>query len=135
MTRPILLAVAALAAASGCAQKSALYHWGPYDDTLYAHYKHPDDREAFVAGLKTMILEAEQRGEKVPPGGYAEYGYALYEEGQYPLAVTNFKKERELWPESRVLMEKMIRNAERKAGSPAKTPARGPAGALQRSSP
>ncbi len=65
--------------------------------------------------LKTVVLQAEQAGKRVPPGVYAEYGYALYEEGQYGPAIEYFKKEHEQWPESRVLMEKMIRNAQRQA--------------------
>lgn len=137
-TRAALLGVAVALAISGCAQRSALYHWGTYDDSLYSHYKNPQDREVWVASLKTSILEAEQDGKRVAPGLYAEYGYALYEEGSPKEAIVNFQKEKEKWPESRFLMEKMIRNAERRASpaSPAgaKAPAatRGPAGALEK---
>jgi len=48
----------------------------------------------------------------VPPGIYAEYGFALYEKGNFPDAIKFFKLESDKWPESRVLMAKMIRNAE-----------------------
>jgi hypothetical protein len=141
--RAALLATAVALAASGCAQKSALYHWGTYDESLYRHYKNPQEREAWVESLKTAILEAEQDGRRVAPGLYAEYGYALYEEGKPKDSIVYFEKEKTKWPESRPLMEKMIHNAERRAGlaSPAaakaaaKTPAsstRGPAGALEK---
>jgi hypothetical protein len=121
--------VAVAAALQGCAA-STYYAWGGYDEALYAHYKNPQEREAFVANLKKVLLAAEQEGRRVPPGINAEYGYALYEEGQYVEAVVYFQKERDQWPESRVLMEKMIRNAQRqKPASP--TPAQGPAGTLE----
>ncbi len=131
---PLALAVALLA--TGCVQ-GGLYHWNRYDEDLYRHYKVPAERETWVESLKVTILEAEQQGLKVPPGIYAEYGYALFEEGRNQDAIVYFRKEREKWPESRFLMEKMIRNAEGRArtapNAPSLAPAatKGPAGALE----
>jgi hypothetical protein len=125
------MAVAALAlAAAGCAPPT-MYAWNGYDERLYAHYRNPQDREAWVEGLKISILEAERSGQRVPPGVYADYGFALYEEGRFLEAVGYFRKERDLWPESRLLMEKMIRNAERRGTSQAAGAATGAAGALE----
>lgn len=132
---PLRQALAALAlAASACASSTTMYHWGGYDQQLYRHYKNPQDRAAFVEGLRITILEAEQQGHRVPPGMYAEYGFALYEEGRFQDAIVYYRKEQALWPESRTFMEKMIRNAERSAGnapSPVPASATGPAGALE----
>jgi hypothetical protein len=130
--RTLLLAAAAGLALSACAQRSGqLYRWGGYDAALYSHYKKPQERQEFVERLKKVILEAEQGGEKVPPGCYAEYGYALLEEGQHRAAISYFQKERDLWPESRAFMEKMIRNAERLEGKGSGASAKGPAAALE----
>jgi len=132
MTRAtgVAATVVLAAALQGCATPT-YYAWGAYDDALYAHYKNPQEREAFVENLKKVLLEAEKEGRRVPPGINAEYGYALYEEGRYVEAVVYFQKERDQWPESLVLMEKMIRNAQRqKPASP--TPAQGPAGTLEK---
>ncbi|ACG71663.1 conserved hypothetical protein [Anaeromyxobacter sp. K] len=154
--RAVLVLAATAALLQGCAGRT-LYRWGAYDDALYAHYKNPQDREAFVERLRVVIDEADQAGEKVPPGCYAEYGYALYEEARYEDASRYFKLEREKWPESGVLMQKMIGLADRRGGkepaapapakpasappkatrAPAKAPAKaaathGPAGALER---
>jgi hypothetical protein len=124
-------AIAATSAALAGCGTTTHYAWGAYDDALYSHYKNPQERGAFVENLKKVILESEQEGRRVPPGVNAEYGYALYEEARYAEAVVYFQKERDLWPESRILMEKMIRNAERqRPASPA--PATGPAGTLER---
>lgn len=125
----VALCAAALALAStGCAPRT-LYYWGRYDDALYSHYRNPQDRVAYVESLQTLILEADQRGLRVPPGVCAEYGYALYEQGRPQEAVPWFQREREQWPESRVLMDKMIRNAQHAAQpAPAKrAPAAAPA--------
>jgi len=114
----------------GCvAPQQRLYAWGKYDSVLYAHYKKPAERAEWVTNLKTIIAQAEQAGAKVPPGMYAEYGYALLEEGQRDRAVEYFEKEKALWPESRAFMDKMIQAAQRQ---PAVVPAStGEAGAAE----
>ena len=95
-----------LIAMTGCVAHSR-YNWCDYDTKMYSHYKNPAQREAFVQGLKEIIEEAEPEG-KVPPGIYAEYGFALYEEGNHQEAIAYFKKEADKWPESRVFMTKLI---------------------------
>jgi hypothetical protein len=103
-----LLGTALLVLASGCA--STRYDWNNYDSLLYKHYRNPANVEEFTEKLQKAVLAAEQ-AQRVPPGLYAEYGYLLYERGSYQLAIDYFRKEKQLWPESRVLMEKMINNA------------------------
>ncbi len=125
----VALALALAAAVSGCASQT-VYHWNGYDEALYRHYRDPAGREAWVEALRTTILEAEQEGRKVPPGLYAEYGYALLEEGKSKEAVVWFEKEKAKWPESRLLMEKMIRNAGQRPVQPAALT--GPAGQLEK---
>jgi hypothetical protein len=127
-----LVAALALALTSACVGQSSYFAWGGYSDTLYGHYKTPADREAWVTGLKRAILQAEERGAKMPPGIYAEYGYALFEEGDSSQAIVYFKKEQALWPESKILMDKMIRNANQRGSQPT-SPAQGPAGAVEKS--
>ena len=89
-----------------------IYTWKNYDDKLYQHYRNPAENEKFIEGLKETIVAGEETG-KVPPGIYAEYGYALYEKGDYSEAVIYFQKEHDKWPESRLFMLKMISNAEK----------------------
>lgn len=104
---------------TGCAPQT-LYHWGDYDSYLHSYYKNPAEREQFVEKVVVIIQDAEKSG-RIPPGLYAEYGYLLYESGNYPEAIVYFKKEQDLWPESSFFMDKMIRNAsmvnKRKTGS------------------
>lgn len=124
---------AATLAASGCAP-GTMYYWNGYDTALYHHYRNPQDREAFVEALRTTVLEADERGLRTPPGVSAELGYALYEEGRAQDAIPWFERERGQWPESQLLMEKIIRNAKLRAGGkagPAPAPTTGPAGATE----
>ena len=95
----------------GCASNRK-YAWGNYDSTLYRHYKDPQDKANNLEKLKE-IIEIGEKEDRVPPGLYAEYGYALYETGNISEAIINFEKEKAKWPESKILMEKMIRNAKR----------------------
>jgi hypothetical protein len=138
MSRRLRNAIALAALAAGiqaCTTKQTHYSWGNYDDALYTNYKNPQDRQAFIASLKTIILESERSRGKAPPGIYAEYGYALYEEGNTTEAIVYFKKERDTWPESRAFMEKMISNAQRQPPKTAPAnvpPPEGPATALEK---
>ena len=97
---------------AGCAQTR--YAWEDYDQKLYDHYKNPAEYDEFVVNLQEVILEGEDNN-KVPPGMYAEFGYVLYEKGNFPEAISYFKKEQDKWPESRVLMTKMISNAQKRS--------------------
>lgn len=90
---------------SGCAQSR--YAWDGYDDRLYSYYKTPAESDQFMEGLQEIIQDGEAEN-RVPPGIYAEYGYMLYERGKFPDAVLWYTKERDKWPESRLLMDKMI---------------------------
>jgi hypothetical protein len=109
-----LLGAALLILASGCA--TTRYDWNGYDALLYQHYRNPHDMEVFAEKLQKSVLAAEEAN-KVPPGLYAEYGFLLYEMGSYSDAVGYFQKEKQLWPESHVLMDKMIANASQLSAS------------------
>ena len=94
----------------GCA--TSKYHWGKYEDSLYKHYKNPADQEKYAAALDSIIKDGEQSG-AVPPGIYAEYGYVLYSIGRNADSISYFEKEKKAWPESTLLMDKMIASAKK----------------------
>jgi hypothetical protein len=110
--RILLPLIVAASCAAGCAPQRA-YLWGDYDSVLYSHYANPQDTERYVERLGQIVQKAEIEKDKVPPGLYAEYGYALFEAGRLDEAITYYKKEREQWEESQVFMDKMIRNTQR----------------------
>ncbi len=129
---PLLLLLAAAVLSAACAP-SKMYSWGNYDTSLYGYYRDPEARQRFEETLEEIIREGEARGNAVPPGVYAEYGYLRFEEGKPEEAILFFRKESERWPESRVLMDKLIRNAARRSpGDATAEPPQPPPGAVPR---
>ena len=105
-TRLLLLLTVILLGLSGCAATNK-YHWGNYEKSLYGYYKNPSELETLTESLANIIAEGETDG-KVPPGIYAEYAYILYISGKKQESISYFEKEKKSWPESSVLMEKMV---------------------------
>jgi hypothetical protein len=102
----LLLPVIALLMLSGCAS-SGLYHWGDYEQASYSYTKNPGEIDAYMESLEKIIRKGEKNN-RVPPGLYAEYGYALVVAGRRGEAVDYFAKEQGKWPESDRLMSLMI---------------------------
>lgn len=107
---------------SGCVSPN-LYDWGEYDQLLYKQYKDPAARGDFVTGLTEHIQKLEKEGKMVAPGMYAELGTLHLEDNDYESARVNYQKESELWPESRVLMDKLIKAVKRRQSRLSTTPA------------
>jgi hypothetical protein len=108
-TSRLLVVLGILIVLAGCVTPT-VYTWKEYDNKLYNYYQNPTDPESFIKDLREIISEGE-KSNKVPPGLYAELGYALYAQGSYQESITYFQKESEKWIESKVLMAKMIDNA------------------------
>jgi hypothetical protein len=83
-----------------------MYEWGGYSGTLLTYYKDADLPE-YAKRLSEAIEKAEAKN-IVPPGLYAEYGYAMLELDRPQDAQLYFAKEKERWPESAYLMDKLI---------------------------
>lgn len=97
---------------SGCTPKG-LYYWGDYEESLYDRYVENDPQQAYDH-LKQTILEAESQKRRVPPGIYADYGFMLFSRGDLAGAITYFRQEQSLYPESTALMAKLISKIEQK---------------------
>jgi len=89
-----------------CAPKS-LFYWGDYETSIYDRWI-GNDNDMGEQHLQQTITTAEQSGRKVPPGLYADYGFMLYRRGNLDGAIAYFDKERKTFPESRLLMSKLI---------------------------
>jgi hypothetical protein len=107
-----ILIAAALLALTGCATKSGLYEWGGYDGLMYQSYKNPEAVAKSRETLAAHIVLLEKGGKRVAPGLHAELGTLLLQSGDKAGALSNYRRERELWPESAVLMDAMIKNLE-----------------------
>jgi len=99
--------------AAGCAGPGTMYEWGNYQPALLDNTK-SDDNEKFEEKLRETIEKGEEK-DAVPPGVYAELGYVLLNSQRPAEAITYFEKEKSRFPESTVLMDKMIASAQRAA--------------------
>jgi hypothetical protein len=124
-----LASAVALAALAACAPPTH-YQWGAYEPSLYSFYKHPDQADDYTAQLQKAIDRGEAEGH-VAPGLHAEYGYMLMSAGKNADAVAQFQAEKQLWPESTVLMDHMIKLASDKNGAPSPSAAATKADATQ----
>ncbi len=97
---------------SGCAAPS-MYYWGDYSETLYHSKKTPSD-ESIVKhqqALENIIEESKKRNLRVPPGVCAELGYIYLKQNKNQLAIQYFQVEKEIYPESTLLMQRLEKTA------------------------
>jgi hypothetical protein len=112
MMRFVSLALIALAL-FGC-KAQPIYDWGDYESMLYAGYKDPTRMEEMKLGLESHIVEMDESGQKIAPGLLAELGTLYLQSGSSDRAISMYTRERDTWPESKVLMDTMIKNLERR---------------------
>jgi hypothetical protein len=113
MSRIIIAILGTALLLAGCANKPSRYDWGGYDSSLYGYYKNPNSAEGFRVSMETQFKQLESRNQKPAPGLYAELGTLYLESGDRTTAATYYRKEHDAWPESRYLMDVMIKNLEK----------------------
>ncbi|MDR1462288.1 MAG: DUF4810 domain-containing protein [Azoarcus sp.] len=106
--RRLVPALAFAAFLSGCASgPEPLYHWGSYEEQIYAHLQ-GESREAQIEAMKRDASKADARGKIAPPGFYAHLGLLYVETGHDAEAISCFEKEKALFPESIVFMDFLL---------------------------
>lgn len=116
--RNAVMAISLSAVLVGCATVTeAGYFWGDYSNSLYRYTKEPSKETltAHIATLEKMIVEAEKRDLKVPPGIHAELGHLKGKQGDPVSRDQHFVAEIGLYPESRVFVERLIATPPQKA--------------------
>ena len=93
------------------------YYWSSYERDLFLAYDQHAKMGNFEATLIRIIKNSEETGRKPPPGVLAEYGYILFGHGEFEFAIDYFERESREWPESAVLMNRIIKRAQDEAGS------------------
>jgi len=95
----------------GCGPKR-LYHYGSYSNTLY-DYRKDSNHENLMKHIKEMesiVVESNEQGMRIPPGLYGEMGYMYLKAKNTGKALEYFNRERNLYPESIILMDRMIKS-------------------------
>ncbi|MGA3008447.1 MAG: DUF4810 domain-containing protein [Opitutaceae bacterium] len=100
---------------AGC-QSPDIYYWGSYEKLIYVSYAKPDKAtpEMQAQVMEEDMHEAISANKPLPPGFHAHLGYLYYQMGKSDLAVREFQKEKEQFPESTVFMNRLIANSTRK---------------------
>lgn len=115
----IVLLIAILMLLTACGPKSKpMYYFGDSSSTLYAYKKAPSD-ESFVQmkkSIQEVIEHSEQNGIAIAPGTFANIGYINLMEGNPDQAIAYFNKEKQLYPEATVFMDRMIQKVEAQSG-------------------
>ncbi len=77
---------------------------------MYAMYATPDNATADIQIIKLEedIQKARSKGKLLPPGFYAHLGYLYFQQGNPGLAKRAFETEKQAFPESSVLMDRMM---------------------------
>ena len=109
MRKLIICFIAIITLLSGCAVPNK-YNWNGYDKGLYDAYKDPSQIKALQIKLQSTVDLLEQQKQIVPPGMYAELGTLYLQEGLSDKAKLYYAKERDTWPESKTLMDLLIKN-------------------------
>lgn len=105
-----LAGLALLAAAAGCATPEAHYRWGVYEDLVYEMYARPGEADpgTQAAVLSEDVARTLAEGKRVPPGVHAHLGYVYYQQGLAEAARQEFLTEKQLFPESAVLIDGIL---------------------------
>lgn len=104
--RLILISFSALLL-SACTP-APLFYWGDYETSIYDRMVKNDNNQGEDA-LKSMVAQIESGSKKAPPGLYADYGFMLYRRGDFANAIAYFEKEKLTFPESKQLMDTIIK--------------------------
>ena len=106
-------ALVLLAFLGGCAPQT-LYYWGHYEPAVYATYaapgKVPPERQ--IELLEQDYQKARAENKPVPPGFHAHLGYLYFQIGRADQARQAFLTEKANFPESAVLMDRLLARLE-----------------------
>jgi len=108
-------ALLALFLLTGCVTpEPPLYRWGQYEDIIYTGYKDPGSSDPVTDGnlLAEDMARTEAEGKQIPPGVRLHLAYLYYAQGRDNEARALFELEREIFPESRVFVDRMLASME-----------------------
>ena len=101
--KKLILLGAVIGLLSSCSSTKSLYSWYDYENATYQYNKKRTDELKVKMMDQYLKLIQKQKGSRkvVPPGLYAEYGYALY------------MQEIKLYPESESYISRIIKQLEK----------------------
>lgn len=113
--KKLILLGAVIGLFASCNSTKTLYSWYDYEDATYQYNKKHTDKLKVKMMEQYLKLIQKQKGTRkvVPPGLYAEYGYALYMGGKKEEGLDFLKQEIKLYPESETYISRIIKQLEK----------------------
>lgn len=110
ITYVLPIAATLFLAACGSSPKN-MYYWGNYSPTVYERLKN-DDRSVGeqINTMEKYFSEANSKQMAAAPGAHAHMGLLLIDAGQNAAARQQFETEKQLFPESSVFMDFLLKN-------------------------
>ncbi|MFW1851171.1 DUF4810 domain-containing protein [Acinetobacter guillouiae] len=96
----------------GCASgPQSLYSWGGYPQQTYLMLAVPEKTspQQQILALEKDVEKAKAKNAAVPPGLYAHLGLLNLNIQNGPRAIEYFELERQIYPESTVLMDRLLK--------------------------
>jgi hypothetical protein len=109
--RRLALLLGAAACLSACVTPpKPLYAWGSYEELIYTAHATPGagDAQTQVTALEKDYQVARSTNQPLPPGWHAHLGYLYFQLGKTDQALQEFNTEKVQFPESKVLMDRLI---------------------------
>ncbi len=99
---------------SGCSSHKPMYEYADYSENFYGMKKDatPEAAAEWKNSLEESIKRSNARAIRIPPGINANLGYLYLKANDTAKAISYFKAEKALYPESSVFMDKLIKKAE-----------------------
>lgn len=96
----------------GCVSApQSLYSWGEFPQQTYLSLTLPEKTspQDQVLKLEKGVEKAKAKNAAVPPGLYAHLGMQYLNMNDAPRAIQYFELERQVYPESTVLMDRLLK--------------------------
>ena len=112
---PLLVLLAAPLLLAGC-KSPDVYYWGHYESSVYDMYAKPgkNSPELLASQLEEDEHKAASLNKPLPPGFHAQLGYLYDQSGRTDRARQEYEKEKQQFPESAELMNRMLGNETKK---------------------
>lgn len=109
-TYALPLTAALLLAACGTPSEQ-MYYWKDYGPTVYERLKNDDVSVGEqISKMEKYFTDADSKKMTVAPGAHAHMGLLLIDAGQNEAARRQFETEKQLFPESSVFMDFLLKN-------------------------
>jgi hypothetical protein len=112
--KPLISLLLLALVATGCTH--TIYSWGHYEDLIYVSYTEPGKLppESQIEKLESDYQKARAENKPVPPGFHAHLGNLYFQAGKADQARQEFETEKAQFPESKVFMDRLIANLDKK---------------------